>query len=262
MGLERFGEQQIQVVDKYHSLTDVDYSMTTRDYVIRATTSAAVVTITLPPVTEAKGRIYVIVARAASSAFPVVIQDQDESEGWGYDAVLSAAGEAAVFYSDGLKWSRPSGGGGTWSDNKARVFDDFFGEAYDTTFWGTTETNLNTAIALDQDGIGGILEIIVDADDNAEIGAVHFSDNESMYLEKGLIFEARVSWPVLPLTGTETVQTVVGMAGAHNASLDTIDCNAWFRIESAANTALLWETDDNVTNDDDNDASTVLVAGT
>lgn len=259
MSLERLGEQHVPVVDKYHDLVDVDYTMTTRDYVVRASAVAAVVAITLPSVAEAKGRIYTIVARAASSAFPITIQDRDDSEGWTYDAVLSAAGELLVLYSDGLKWNK-GGSGSSWDDNKARVFDDFFGEAYDTVFWGTTETALNTAIALDQDAIGGILELILDADDNAEIAAVHFGDNESLYLGKGLIFEARVAWSVLPLTGTETVQSVVGVAGAHNAVLDTIDCSAWFRIESAANTALLWETDDNVTNDDDNATGIVLVA--
>ena len=261
MTLERYGEQHgMAVVDKYHDPT-ADYSMTTRDYVVRPSTSAAAITITLPPVALAKGRTYTVVARAASSAFPITIQDNSDSEGWGYNVVLSSAGESKTFYSDGLKWNKSSAGS-TWSDDKARVFDDFFGEAYDTVFWGTTETALNTAIALDQDAIGGILELIVDADDNAEIAAVHFGDNESLYIEKGLIFEARVAWSVLPTTGTEEVESVIGVAGVHNADLDAIDCNAWFRLESPANTVLLWETDDNVTNDDDNDAGTTIVAGT
>ncbi|KKN07936.1 hypothetical protein LCGC14_1061900, partial [marine sediment metagenome] len=45
---------------------------------------------------------------------------------------------------------------------------------------------------------------------------------------------------------------------------DSIDCNAWFRLESAAKTQLLWETDDNVANDDDNATTPnqILTAGT
>ncbi|MFA5715290.1 MAG: hypothetical protein WC998_06100, partial [Candidatus Paceibacterota bacterium] len=49
---------------------------------------------------------------------------------------------------------------------------------------------------------------------------------------------------------------------AHNTTLDSIATNAWFRVVSTAQTALLWETDNGDTDDDDNDASTVLVAET
>ena len=142
------------------------------------------------------------------------------------------------------------------------LYDDFLGEAYNTTLWGTTETALNAAIALSADVDSGVLAMILDSDDNTEIAALHFGDNECFDLEKGVIFEARLTFSTLPTTGAETVQAVWGMAGTHNATIDTIDCNAWFKIESAANTTLLWETDDNVTNDDDNDASITLVAGT
>lgn len=131
-----------------------------------------------------------------------------------------------------------------------------------TSAWNTVETNLNTAIGVVADGVNGVAAIIVDADDNAEVGVLHFGDNECLKLTQGLLFETRLTYAVLPTTGTETVQSVFGLAGAHNTTPDTIDCNAWFRVESAAQTALLWETDDNVTNDDDNATSIVLVAST
>ena len=140
------------------------------------------------------------------------------------------------------------------------VNDDFLGEAYNTTFWGTTETNLNAAIGLVASGTNGILQMTLDSDDNAEIAALHFGDNLCLSMAQGLIFEARLAFHVLPTTGTETVQAVIGLASTHNATLDSIATNAWFRVESAANTALLWETDNGDTDDDDNDASTVLVA--
>jgi len=142
------------------------------------------------------------------------------------------------------------------------IYDDFLGEAYNTTFWGTTETNLNTAIGLSDDVTNGALAIILDADDNAEIGAVHFGDNLGLSINQGLIFETRLTFSTLPTTGTETVQAVWGIASAHNATLDNVAVNAWFRLESSANTALLWETDDDTTNDDDNSASTTLVKDT
>jgi len=143
-----------------------------------------------------------------------------------------------------------------------QFYDDFLGEAYNTTLWGTTETNLNTAIGLSADVVNGAIALIVDSDDNAEVAALHFSNNECFDIEQGLIFECRLTFTTLPTTGTETVQAAWGVAGTHNTTLDSIDCNAWFRLESGAKSTLLWETDDNVTDDDDNDASTTLVAST
>jgi len=89
---------------------------------------------------------------------------------------------------------------------------------------------------------------------------MYFGNSEQFSLRQGLIFEARVRWAVLPTTGTETVQTVVGVAGTHNVVYDSIDVGAWFRVESAAKTVLLWETDDTTTNDDDNTCSGVTLA--
>ena len=152
--------------------------------------------------------------------------------------------------------------GGIIDNQNVVLYEDFLGEAYNTAFWGTTETALNAAIALSADVANGALAMVLDSDNNSEIAALHFGDNECLRIDQGLIFEARLTLSVLPLTGTETVQAVWGVAGAHNATLDTIDCNAWFRVESAANTALLWETDDNVTDDNDNAAGITLVAGT
>jgi len=142
------------------------------------------------------------------------------------------------------------------------VNDDFLGEAYNTTFWGTTETNLNTAIALVASEINGVLQLTLDSDDNAEIAALHFGDNLCLSMAQGLIFEARLTFHVLPTTGTEDVQAVIGLASAHNAVLDNIATNVWFKVESAAQTALLWETDNGDTDDNDNSASTILVADT
>lgn len=150
--------------------------------------------------------------------------------------------------------------------------DDFLGYSLQkyvanentTAPWRTTETNLNTAIGVKADEINGVVNLIVDSDDNAEVAALYWGDQESLSIERGVIFEARVAFSVLPTTGTETVQAVWGLAGGHNTTPDTIDCNAWFRLESGAQTMLLWETDDNVVNDDDNATSPnqILTAGT
>jgi hypothetical protein len=102
MGLEQNNEQHYrQVVDKFHDPA-ASYTMTVRDYVLRITADTEAVTITLPPVAEAKGRFYSIKCRDAS--FAVTIQDQDDSEDWQGDIVMAIAGCHELFYSDGLKW--------------------------------------------------------------------------------------------------------------------------------------------------------------
>jgi hypothetical protein len=131
-----------------------------------------------------------------------------------------------------------------------------------TAIWKTTETNLNTAIGVLANTPNGIAQITLDNDDNAEVGALYFGDQLCFSMKQGLVFETRMTFHVLPTTGTETVQAVFGLASAHNTTPDSIATNAWFRVESAAKTALLWETDDGNTDDDDNAAGITLVADT
>lgn len=147
--------------------------------------------------------------------------------------------------------------------------DDFLGfklnkfvtDAATTTKWGTVETNLNTGILLVASEVNGVVAIIVDSDDNAEVGALHFGDQLPFSLLQGLIFEARLCFHLLPVSGVaETVQAVFGLASAHNTTLDSIGTNAWFRVESAANTALLWEADNPGGTDDDDNAAGIVLA--
>ena len=149
-------------------------------------------------------------------------------------------------------------------------YDDFLGGDIVLPATGTVESGCpwstlivaNGTAAKVGDAINGVVQLALTAANEAQIAVLDWNDQESLSLEQGLIFEARIAMSVLPTVGTEGSQAVFGIAGAHNATLDTVDCKAWFKIESAANTALLWEVDDNVTPDLDNDASTVLVAGT
>jgi hypothetical protein len=99
---KRFIEQDT-VVEKTTFVTD-DYSMSVRDYVVRADSTGGAFTITLPSVSEAAGRIYTFLFLTDSG--DVTIQDQDESEDWS-DLTMTAAGQdpdGAVLYSDGRKW--------------------------------------------------------------------------------------------------------------------------------------------------------------
>jgi hypothetical protein len=102
MALEDRGAQHDkEVVDKFIDPV-VSIQMTTSDYVVRPSASSAI-TVTLPPVAEAKGRFYSIFARLASGANTITIHDKHDSEGY-TNIVLDAANEGVLLYSDGIRW--------------------------------------------------------------------------------------------------------------------------------------------------------------
>ena len=113
MGLEQNAEHHYRgVVDKYHDPRS-HYQMTTRDYVMRpaANNLTGVIQITLPPVAEALGRFYSIVARDADGDNAIVINDKGDSECWLTPIILTAKCQKVLLYSDGLCW-HPLGAGG------------------------------------------------------------------------------------------------------------------------------------------------------
>jgi len=120
MALEDRGAQQDKIpVDKYHD-PNADYEMTTRDYVLRpsADGDSGPITITLPPVAEAKGRFYSIIARNADAVNTITITDNPgaggavgDSECWFGDIVMNGKCDRGFFYSDGLAWLAAAGGG-------------------------------------------------------------------------------------------------------------------------------------------------------
>jgi hypothetical protein len=103
MSLERGHKHHEQGMDKYVAPL-VSYEMTSRDYIVRPDATAAALTITLPPVAACAGRFYSIVAQYADTTNVINIVDQDDSENWVGDMVLSTKGHGQLFYSDGRKW--------------------------------------------------------------------------------------------------------------------------------------------------------------
>lgn len=106
MGLEQNNEQHYrEVVDKYHD-PGADYAMSTRDYVMRpsADGDSGPITLTLPPVADAKGRWYSIIVRNADAVNTITIQDLDDSECWIGDIILNGKCDRLLLYSDGLAW--------------------------------------------------------------------------------------------------------------------------------------------------------------
>ena len=104
--LEPKVDSHAPVVDSYHNPM-ANYVMTNYDYVLRtlANGTTHAFTITLPPVAEAKGRFYSIVARACSALNSITIEDNNnDSECWAGDIVLNGKCDRALLYSDGLCW--------------------------------------------------------------------------------------------------------------------------------------------------------------
>lgn len=149
--------------------------------------------------------------------------------------------------------------------------DDFLGTKFQksiagentTAPWATVETDINLAPALVASEPNGVIQLTLDSDDITQQAAVYFGDQLCFSMKYGLIWEARLTLHVLPAAGGgEDSRAIFGLASATNATMDSIATNAWFRVEAAANTALLWETDDGNTDDDDNAAGVTLVADT
>ena len=105
---DRMGHHD-QGIDKYMAPA-ATYQMTVRDYVVRPSASSAIV-ISLPPVAEARGRIYTIIAQLASNTNTITIRPftstgfvGGDAERWEANVVLNEKSRGATFYSDGMKW--------------------------------------------------------------------------------------------------------------------------------------------------------------
>jgi hypothetical protein len=106
MALEdRRAQHDMQVVDKYND-PRVNYAMSTRDYVLRpyANNATGALILVLPPVAEAKGRFYSIIARDADAVNTITIIDRSDSECFKSSPVLNAPCDGVLCYSDGLAW--------------------------------------------------------------------------------------------------------------------------------------------------------------
>ena len=82
----------------------VSMTLASNQVVCECVTGGAVdVTITLPNVEEAAGKIYSI-SLITDGGFDVVVQDQDESRDWEGDFTMDTALDYVLLYSDGRKW--------------------------------------------------------------------------------------------------------------------------------------------------------------
>ncbi|MHA1288243.1 MAG: hypothetical protein ACTSPB_12640 [Candidatus Thorarchaeota archaeon] len=95
------------VKDKF-AVKTADCTMTIRDRVVSASATTATVTLSLPPVSLAEGKIFTIFTTDANATYPVKIQNLDDSKNWssqGGDISLTGPNDFVVLYSDGISWA-------------------------------------------------------------------------------------------------------------------------------------------------------------
>lgn len=91
-----------QVLDKFLSMTE-DATLGVNQQIVVGTTGAvADITLTLPAVVEAIGRIYTV-SLETDGGKDLVIQDADDSVNW-TDLTLDTQYDYAVLYCDGRRW--------------------------------------------------------------------------------------------------------------------------------------------------------------
>lgn len=104
---------------------------------------------------------------------------------------------------------------------------------------------------------GGGVALTLDNTSEAQIVTLYQKDILPLALlnVKRISFNAKVS-------GIDSVTTLVmGLASAQNDTSDTVSLNAWFRMQGSVSlTAVVTETDDNVTNNDDIATGATLAA--
>jgi len=102
---DKFAQHDKETVDKYHD-PRANYAMTTLDYVLRpsANEDTGPIIITLPSVSQAKGRLYSILCREADWINSITITHKNDSECWDGDIVFYEGCAPTLWYSDGLYW--------------------------------------------------------------------------------------------------------------------------------------------------------------
>ena len=137
-----------------------------------------------------------------------------------------------------------------------RTFVDNFdrAQAYTTTpgmnGWTIKDTSVSgapTYLNITEDG--GAARLTLAATSEAEIVTLYQND----VLPFDLTQIQHVWWIARVASVDSVTQLAMGVADAQNDTLDSVTTNAWFRIDGTANTSnIVVETDDGVTDDDDN----------
>lgn len=147
-----------------------------------------------------------------------------------------------------VEWPWPGGEHFT----RAQAFTTTPGQnGWTAVLTGTTPT----ALCVTADG--GAARLSLTATSESQLAALYHNDVLAFDVRQLKYIEF-----VALVTGVDSVSTIAfGLASAHNATLDNIATNAWFRMQGSASTsAVVVETDDSV-NDNDDIATGQTLAG-
>ena len=143
-----------------------------------------------------------------------------------------------------------------WRDDfmRAQAFTTTPGEK-GWTIKDTSAAGTPTYLCVSDDS--GAAKLLCDNTSEAQIVTLFHNDVLAFRLDKLL----SVTWNV-QVAGVDAVTTLVyGVADEQNATSDTVQFNAWFRMEGSVSTSLVVvETDDDVTNNDDKATGVSLAA--
>lgn len=136
-------------------------------------------------------------------------------------------------------------------------YDDFLGDGTLSTDWTLVDVSTagDTTPALVADGANGMLRLKLDSTSEAQESGITWGDQRPLVLNQGVVFETRLRINTLP---TLLSEVVFGLAGDKNADADTVAEGIWFKADGGG--AIVAETDDGTTNNDDVATGTTLVA--
>lgn len=148
------------------------------------------------------------------------------------------------------------------------LFTDFEAKAGDAlpNWLKTQDTSAAGSPTLDfvTSTAGGVYRLKHDAQNEVQNISLYGGDNLLVAVASAPVLEARVR--INGNGGTFLAageRLVVGLASARNATLDNVATNVWFRVEGdGATRNVLWESDDTVTDTDDQATGFAYVEGT
>lgn len=156
-----------------------------------------------------------------------------------------------------------------------RVFEDFVAPAGSSlpVPWGTVDVSAAGAPTIDYvdpagfSGNNGEFTLALATTNEAEDAVLHWGDDTFLGPVSQPFFETRLQIVPDETGGSGELgagdYVIVGLSSAHAADPDAATLNAWFKITGAPGTDnILWETDDNATDDDDNDTGAAWVDAT
>ena len=139
-------------------------------------------------------------------------------------------------------------------------YDDFLGtDLMNVNVWTVKDVSSSgdTTPLIAADVGNGVARLPLDSQSEAQESGLYFGDQRPFVLNQGLIFEVRVALQTLP---TLLSEAVFGLAGDYNAVADTVAEGIWFKADGSG--AIVAETDDASSNNDDESTGVTLTATT